>query len=124
MSLTTKAFVMAMQTLTFQAQEPKIERTHSITGKVTAVQSYSTKTNIPGAQIMLDNCPYSLRVLMGSVKGAFTPQELLNCTVTLTGIMREHDGKQYFNPKDLTVDRVSGLAQLVKSGVAYAGSLD
>jgi hypothetical protein len=49
---------MAMQTLTFQAQEPKIERTHSITGKVTAVQSYSTKTNIPGAQIMLDNCPY------------------------------------------------------------------
>ena len=115
---------MAMKTLTFQAQELKIERTHTITGKVVAVQGYSTKTNIPGAQIMLDNCPYSLRVLMGSVKGAFRPEELLNCTVTLTGIMREHEGKSYFNPKDLVVDRVSGLAQLVKSGVAYAGSLD
>jgi len=120
---------MAMQSLTFQAPEHKIERTHTITGKVVAVQSYSTKTNIPGAQIMLDNCPYSLRLLMGSIKGAFTPQELLNCTVTLTGIMREHEGKEhegksYFNPKDLVVDKVSGLAQLVKSGVAYAGSLD
>ena len=115
---------MAMQTLTFNSNKVKIERTHSITGKVTAVQSYSTKTNIPGAQIMLDNCPYSLRVLMGSVKGAFTPQELLSCTVTLAGVMRTYEGKEYFNPKDLTVDKVSGLAQLVKSGVAYAGSLD
>lgn len=114
----------AMQVLSFNAPELKVERTHSITGKVVAVQSYSTKTNIPGAQVMLDNCPYSLRVLMGSVKGAFKPQELLNCTVTLTGIMREHEGKQYFNPKDLTVDKISGLAQLVKSGVSYSGSLD
>jgi hypothetical protein len=115
---------LTMQAVTFQQAALKIERTHSITGKVIAVQSYSTKTNAPGAQIMLDNCPYSLRILMGSVKGAFTPQELLNCTVTLTGIMREHEGKSYFNPKDLTVDKVSGLAQLVKAGLAYAGSLD
>lgn len=115
---------MAMQTLTFSAPELKIERTHSITGKVVAVQSYTTKTNIPGAQVQLDNCPYNLKVLMGSIKGAFTPQELLNCTVTLTGVMRKHEGKDYFNPKDLVVDKVSGLAQLVKSGVAYAGSLD
>ena len=56
--------------------------------------------------------------------GAGNATTVMGCTVTLTGIMREYNSKQYFNPKDLTVDKKSGIATIAGAGVAYAGSLD
>lgn len=114
-----------MQALTFEAQALKIERTHSFSGKVIFATDYVSKDKkIPGVELQVEGCPYPLRVLLGSIKGANSASTLLNCDVNLTGIMREHEGKQYFNPKDCTVTRRSGIATLAATGVAFAGSLD
>jgi len=113
-----------MQKLTFEKQAKTIERTHSITGKVLYAEDYVASNNVPGVNIQLEGCPYNLRVLKGSIKGAGNAATVLGCTVTLTGIMRDYNGKSYFNPKDLTVDKKSGIATIAGAGVAYAGSLD
>jgi hypothetical protein len=114
-----------MQALVFEQVEKKIQRTHSITGKVVFAEDYVTNNkSIPGVSIQLDNCPYNLRVLKNSIKGAGSASTLIGCTVTLTGVMREYNGKEYFDPKDCNVDKKSGLAQLASAGVAFAGSLD
>ena len=113
-----------MEKLSFEKQAKTIERTHTITGKVLYAEDYVAANNIPGVSIQLEGCPYNLRVLKGSIKGAGNAATLMACTVTLTGIMREYNGKSYFNPKDLTVDKKSGIATIAGAGVAYAGSLD
>ncbi len=113
-----------MEKLSFEKQAKTIERTHTITGKVLYAEDYVAANNIPGVSIQLEGCPYNLRVLKGSIKGAGNASTVMGCTVTLTGIMRDYNGKQYFNPKDLTVDKKSGIATIAGAGVAYAGSLD
>lgn len=112
-----------MQVLNFDAPTLKVERTHVVEGVVLCAEAYTTKDKIPGVVLHLDNCPYPLRVLMGSVKGVTQPQHLINCTVSLTGVLRDYEGKSYFNPKDLRVTRYSGISDLVRGGGLYAGSL-
>ena len=113
-----------MQKLTFEKQAKTIERTHTITGKVLYAEDYVAANNIPGVSIQLEGCPYNLRVLKGSIKGAGNASTVLGCTVTLTGIMREYNDKSYFNPKDLTVDKQSKQASMSASKIAYAGDFD
>ena len=113
-----------MEKLTFEKQAKTIERTHSISGKVLYAEDYVASNNVPGVNIQLEGCPYNLRVLNGSIRGAGNASTVLGCTVTLTGIMRDYNGKAYFNPKDLVVDKKSGIATIAGAGVAFAGSLD
>lgn len=124
---TTSAKLQAVQ-FNAQPDSRKTERTHVISGKVIYAESYVAKTNqgeVPGIALTLDNCPYALRVLKGSIKGAgANVGSLLRCEVELTGVMREYNGNTYFNPKDCKVTKQSGLAALATAGVAYAGSLD
>ena len=115
---------MALQKLTFDVVAPKIERTHEIEGRIIYAEDYTTKNSLPGVTFQIEGCPYNLRILKGSIKGAGSAATLLNCDVKLTGVMREYEGRQYFDPKDLVVTRRSGIATLAAAKVAYAGSLD
>ena len=113
-----------MEKLSFEKQAKTIERTHTITGKVLYAEDYVASNNVPGVSIQLAGCPYNLRVLKGSIKGAGNAATLMACTVTLTGVMRDYNGKSYFNPKDLTVDKQSKQASMSASKIAYAGDFD
>ena len=118
-----------LQQVIFQESVKKIQRTHVLEGKVTFAEDYTTeKGSIPGVAIQLEGVPYKIRILQNSIKGGSTAGTLLGCTVSLTGIMVEYNGSEYFNPKDCTVTYQSGLARLVaaagKKGLSYAGSLD
>ena len=115
---------MALQTVVFDKVAPKIERTHLIEGVVVYAEDYTTKTGIPGVTLQVEGVPYNLRVLKGSMVGAGNAATVMGCTVSLTGIMKDYDGKSYFNPKDLTVTKKSGLAKIAAAKVAFAGDLD
>jgi hypothetical protein len=106
----------------------KVERKYEVTGKVKFVETYMAKTKngeVPGLVITLDELPYPVRVLKGSIKGAnASAGSILGCTVTMTGNTRTYQDNEYFNPLDCTVVQQSGLSKLAIAGVAYAGSLD
>lgn len=110
--------------MTFDKVEKKIERTHTLSGKVIFAEDYSTKNSIPGVTIQLDSCPYKIRVLKGSIRGAGNAATLMGCIVSLTGVLKEYQGKSYFDPKDCEVTKQSGLAKIASAKVAFAGDLD
>lgn len=105
----------------------KKEREVKFTGKVINAEEYLANTaqgSVTGIAFELDNLPYKLRLLKGSVKGGSRASHFIGCDVEFTGNTREYEGREYFNAMDCKTIRESGLAKLAKAGVGYAGSLD
>ena len=92
------------------------ERTSMVTGKVIYAEDYNTSTGLPGVSMQIEGCPYNLRVLKGSIKGAGNAATLAGCIVTLTGVTKMYNEKEYFQPKDCTVNKQSQLAELSMHG--------
>lgn len=112
-----------LKTFEFGKRELKIERTYTITGKCISAEDYEAK-GIPGIAFEIENIPYKMRVLKGSIQGGSKASHFLGSTLTFTGIEREYEGRKYFSPKDCVVSVESNLAKLAKAGLAFAGSLD
>lgn len=107
-----------METLEFKPREVKTERTHVITGIVKSCTSYENSTGLKGVILEVEGVPYSLRLLTKKD----TKQFLLS-KVKLTGVVREYNNAEYFNPMDIEVLELSTLAKLAMSGVAFAGTI-
>ena len=114
-----------MKKLQFEDRQVQKERTHSLEGKVIFARDFVTdKGSIPGVVMQLDNCPYKLRALQNSIKGAGNAATLMNCNVKIDGDLREYEGKQYLTPRDVVVTRQSNIAKMAAYGISFAGNLD
>jgi len=115
-----------MNTLTFDASVKTTERTETITGLVIASQDYTVEIagrKVSGIELRLKNMPHSVRLLKGSITGAFKASEIHGATVTITGIMEpykgtnpRHKGKTYFKPMDCNVDEMGKFAAISAQG--------
>ncbi len=111
-----------LQQLSFGERTVTHERTHTFTGIVDTTEAYTTKDNTPGVRIWLKDAPYPFSLLKGSLKGR-TAHTLVGCTVKLDGELREYNGKQYLNARDLTVIEESQAAKAAKAGLIVSITL-
>jgi hypothetical protein len=109
-----------MEKLIVAPRELKIVRTTSHIDSVVNAIEYTTKDGLKGIQLFLQELPYPVRILTNKFP---KPASLIKCRIELQGTMREYQGKQYFDAKDIVVLEQSKLGLLVLSGASYSGDI-
>jgi hypothetical protein len=110
---------MSLKTLEISVSEKKVERTVEHTDTVVTVKPYTTdKKNLQGLEFKLKGLPYPVRVLTKDLPALF-----VDSRVKFTGIMREYQGKSYFQPMDVEVVEQSVVSLLATAGLSYSGKL-
>lgn len=117
-----------LKSFVFENKTQKTERTHEFTGKVLFAEQYTAETKngkVPGLKLTIEGLGHTVRLLNGSIKGAsaHNPGSLLRCVVKLTGVIREYNDTQFFDPRDLEIVQHSTISQLAASGIGFSGSL-
>lgn len=107
-----------MKALEIKAPELKIVRTTSHLDTVVNAVPYETTTGLKGIQFTLAGLPYPVRILTKQ-----TPAMFIKSKVEFRGVMREYQGKEYFDAKDVKIVEQSAIGLLAISGVAYAGAI-
>jgi hypothetical protein len=108
-----------MNTLQITERKLKIARTTEFTDVVMCATAYVTnKGSLHGIEFTLKTLPYPLRVLSKA-----NPKMFQQSTVKFTGVMRDYNGQQYFDAKDVEVVEMSNLAKLAVAGIHFASDI-